>query len=39
VSEQEVEIINLHTELSLKTRVNDTNVCNLVLSTQCPILK
>jgi hypothetical protein len=32
-------IINLQTDLSLKTRVNDTNFWNLVLAAQCPILK
>jgi hypothetical protein len=39
VSELEHEIINLHTGLSLKTRLNDTNFWNLVPSAQCPILK
>jgi hypothetical protein len=39
VSEPELEIINLQTDLSFKTRVNNTNFWNLVLSAQCPILK
>jgi hypothetical protein len=39
VSELELEIINLQTDLSLKTSLNDTNAWNLMLSTQCPILK
>jgi len=39
VSELELEIINLQTDLSLKTRLNDTNFWNLMPSTQCPILK
>jgi hypothetical protein len=39
ISELELDIINLQTDLSLKTRVNDTNIWNLVPSAQCPILK
>jgi hypothetical protein len=39
ISELELDIINLLTGLSLKTRVNDTNIWNLVPSAQCPILK
>jgi hypothetical protein len=38
VNELELEI-NLQTDLSLKTRVNDTDFWNLVPSAQCPILK
>jgi hypothetical protein len=39
VSELELEIINLQTDIPLKKRVNDTNFRNLVLSVQCSILK
>jgi hypothetical protein len=39
VSELQLDIINLQTDLSLKTRVNDTNFWNLVPSAQCPIPK
>jgi hypothetical protein len=39
VSELEFDIINFQTNLSLKTRLNDTNFWNLVPSAQCPILK
>jgi hypothetical protein len=39
VSKLEHEIINLQIDLSLKTRVNDTNFWNLVPSAQCPIQK
>jgi hypothetical protein len=38
VSELELEIINLQTDL-LKTRVIDTDFQNLVLLSQCPVLK
>jgi len=38
VNELELEI-NLQTDLSLKTRVNDTDFWNLVPSAQCPILE
>jgi hypothetical protein len=39
LSELELEIINLQTDLSLKTIMNDTNFWNLVPSAQYPILK
>jgi hypothetical protein len=39
VSELEPEIIDLQTDLSLKTRVDVTDFWNLVPSAQCPILK
>jgi hypothetical protein len=38
-SELEHEIINLKTDVSLKTRANDTNSWNLVPSAQYPVLK
>jgi hypothetical protein len=40
VSELKLEIINLQTYLSLKTRMNDRHKgLNLVPSAQCPVLK
>jgi hypothetical protein len=39
MGELEFEIFNLQIDLSLKTRVNNTNFQNLVPSAQCPILK
>ena len=37
VSELGLHIINLQTDLRLKTRVNGTNMQNLVSSAECPI--
>jgi hypothetical protein len=39
VSELELVIFNLQRDLSLKTKVNDKNVWNLVASAECPVLK
>jgi hypothetical protein len=39
VSKLEFEITDLQTDLSLKTRVNDTNFWSVATSEQYPILK
>jgi len=39
VSQAELEITDLPTDLSLKTRVNDTDFMNVLLFEQYPVLK
>jgi hypothetical protein len=39
VNKVELDVINFHTDLSLKTRANNTDFWNLLMSAQYPILK
>jgi hypothetical protein len=39
VGKLELEVINLQTDLSLKTSVNNTDFWNLAMSAQWPLLK
>jgi hypothetical protein len=39
VNEVELDVINFHRDLSLKTRANNIDFWNLLMSAQYPILK
>jgi len=39
VNKVELDVINFHTDLSLKTRANNVDFWNMLMSAQYPILK